>query len=198
MKILIAEDDLTSRCMLEGILAKWDFEVLATVDGNEAWEKLRDPDPPQLAILDWMMPGMDGVEVCRRLRGVNTANPTYVILLTALGSKEDIVKGLSAGADDYLTKPFDNDELHARIDVGRRFVELQASLVQRVVELQGALDHVKILQGILPICMYCHKIRTDQESWERIEKYISERSGAEFSHSLCPECLEKHHPDDGD
>jgi len=198
MKILIAEDDLTSRCMLETILTQWDFEVLAAVDGNEASEKLRDPDPPQLAILDWMMPGMDGVEVCRRLRGANTDNPTYVILLTALGSKEDIVKGLSAGADDYLTKPFDNDELRARIEVGRRVLELQTSLAQRIVELQDALNHVKTLQGILPICMHCHKIRTDQESWERIEKYISERSNAEFSHSLCPECLDEQYPDDGE
>jgi hypothetical protein len=98
------------------------------------------------------------------------------------------------GADDYIAKPYDIPELRARVDVGRRMVEVQGQLVDRVRELRAALDHVKTLQGILPICMHCHKIRNDSNSWDRIEKYIEEHSKAEFSHGLCPECLEKHYP----
>jgi len=194
MKILIAEDSPTSRRVLEIVLAKWGYEVVSTVDGKEAWEKLQGADAPRLAVLDWMMPEMSGVEVCRRLRRSDTRSPTYVILLTARDAKKDLVEGLNAGADDYVAKPFDHGELRARIEVGCRVIELQAALAQRVEELQNALDHVKTLQGILPICMYCHRIRGDEESWERIEKYIGEHTDAEFSHGLCPECRRKHYP----
>ena len=129
-----------------------------------------------------------------KVRELEARGPTYIIILTARGAKEDIVAGLGAGADDYVTKPFDIDELRARIEVGRRVVGLQAALADRVEELQAALDHVKTLQGILPICMHCHKIRNDHDSWERIEKYIAQHTEAQFSHSLCPECLKKHYP----
>ena len=195
MKILIAEDDPTSLRMLEAVLAKWNYDVVATCDGNEAWEKLQDEGAPKLAVLDWMMPGMDGVEVCHRLKQPDIPDPTYVIILTTKDCTTDIVEALGAGADDYITKPFDNKELRARVEVGRRVVELQTALANRIKELQDALAHVKTLQGILPICMHCHKIHSDQESWERIEKYITEHSEAQFSHSLCPECLEKHYPE---
>src|SRR5881628_4071029 len=117
MKILIAEDDPVSRCFLEVTLVKWGYEVIATSDGNEAWEALQH-EMPRLAILDWMMPGIDGVEVCRRLRAANPVLPLYVIVLTAKGESEDVVEGLESGADDYVTKPFDRAELRARIQVG--------------------------------------------------------------------------------
>ncbi|NIA16275.1 MAG: response regulator [Nitrospiraceae bacterium] len=197
MRILIAEDDETSRIVLETLLKKWGHEVIATSDGDEAWTALRASDAPRLAILDWMMPGKDGTELCRRAREMNRTNPLYIILLTALERKEDIVTGLEAGADDYITKPFGNEELRARIQVAQRVIELQSALSDRVEELEDALAHVKTLQGIIPICMHCHKIRTDQESWERMENYIQEHSGAEFSHALCPECLDKHYPESG-
>jgi phosphoserine phosphatase RsbU/P len=194
MRILIAEDDETSRLVLETILKKWGHEVVVTSDGDEAWAALQSDDAPRLAILDWMMPGIDGVELCRRARDMKRTNPLYIILLTALGRKEDVVIGLEAGADDYVTKPFSNDELRARIQVAQRIIELQSSLSDRVEELENALIHVKTLQGILPICMHCHRIRADKESWERMENYIQNHSEAEFSHGLCPECLEKHYP----
>ena len=194
MRILIAEDDKTSRLVLETILKKWGHEVVATSDGDEAWAALQADGAPGLAILDRMMPGIDGAEVCKRAREMNRTKPLYIILLTALGRKEDIVTGLEAGADDYVTKPFSNEELHARIHVAQRIIELQTALSDRVEELEDALAHVKTLQGIIPICMHCHKIRTNQESWERMEKYIEDHSEAEFSHGLCPECLEKHYP----
>ena len=191
MKTLIAEDDVTSRMLLERLLVKWGYEMVVTCDGDQAWQVLQAEDAPRLAILDWMMPGLDGVEVCRKVREQETRVPTYIIILTIRDSKKDIIEGLEAGANDYIAKPFHNDELRMRIAVAHRVVELQAALAGRIKELENALDHVKTLQGIVPICMHCHKIRNDQESWERLEKYITEHTGAEFSHGLCPECAEK-------
>ena len=198
MKVLIAEDDVTSRTLLEAVLTKKGYEVVSTCDGQSALAALAAPDAPQLAILDWMMPNMDRVEVCRRMRQMDTAQPPYIILLTALGSKEDIVAGLEAGANDYVTKPFNATELQARVQAGQRMLGLQRALAARVEELQEALNHVKTLQGILPICMHCHKIRDDQETWQKLENYIQEHSGVLFSHGLCPECLEKYYPPGGE
>lgn len=195
MKILVAEDDLTSRNILASVLGKWRYEVIAACDGNEAWDVLQKPKAPMLALLDWMMPGMDGIQLCQMIREQDTLNPMYLILLTHRQEKEDIVQGLKAGANDYIIKPYHIEELRARLDVGKRVIELQATLAKRIDELQDALSHVKTLQGILPICCFCHSIRTDKESWERIEKYITEHSEAKFSHSICPECMEQHYPE---
>lgn len=196
MRVFIADDDLVSRRTLEATLKKKGFEVEIACDGREAWEGLSKEDAPKLAILDWMMPHMDGVDLCRKLREIETSEPIYVILLTAKSEKSDIIEGLEAGANDYLVKPFDPGELRARIGVGSRVVELQRAVAQRVRELEEASNHIETLQGILPICMHCHKIRNDTESWDRIESYIESHSEAQFSHSLCPECLDKYYPDD--
>ena len=195
MKILVAEDDLTSRRMIEAMLAKYGFQVTTVCDGNKAWEVLQADDSPQLVILDWMMPGMEGVEVCQKVRALQQSKATYIILLTSKDKKADIVSGLAAGADDYITKPYDREELRARVQVGERVVKLQTALAARVNELQEALLHIKTLKGILPICMHCHKIRNDEDAWQRLESYIQEHSGAELSHGLCPECFEKYYPD---
>ena len=190
MKVLIAEDDLVSRRLLQATLHKWGYEVVVTGDGTSAWEVLQGRDPPPLAILDWMMPGLDGVQLCRNVRGTPTTTPPYLILLTARGHTEDIITGLQAGANDYVTKPFDREELRARVQVGVRIVELQQSLADRVNALEEALARVKQLQGLLPICSYCKKIRDDQNYWQQVENYISEHSEAQFSHSICPECYD--------
>ncbi len=191
MKILIAEDDPVSRRLLQAILVRWGYDVAVARDGIEAWEMLKGEDAPKLAILDWMMPGIDGVTICRKIRGMQRSQPIYIILLTAKGNKEDIVEGLQAGADDYVTKPFDRDELRARVCVGEWVIQLQSELADRVRELENALSHVRRLQGLLPICSYCKKIRDDKNYWRQVEEYISERSEAEFSHSICPDCYEK-------
>ena len=146
MKILIAEDNLTTRRILETILIKWNYDVISVCDGNEAWEKIQEKDPPKLIILDWMMPGLNGVEICRRLRRKDPREPMYIILLTARDEKNDIVEGLGAGADDYISKPFDTEELRARIDVGRRVIELQTALLEKeklqvIFEMTGAICH---------------------------------------------------------
>ncbi|HEX2279278.1 MAG: response regulator transcription factor [Candidatus Tectomicrobia bacterium] len=190
MKILIAEDDMVSRVLLEATLIKWGYEVTVACDGVAAWELLQSDDPPSLAILDWMMPGLDGLQICRKIRDIPTTTPPYLILLTAKGRREDIVTGLQAGADDYVTKPFDREELHARVQVGMRIIELQHSLADRVKALEEALARVKQLQGLLPICSYCKKIRDDQNYWQQVENYISKHSEAQFSHSICPDCYE--------
>src|SRR5664280_941167 len=137
VRILIADDDLTSRLVLTGVLKKSGHDVVTVVDGDEAWEAMRQPDAPALAILDWMMPGLAGVEVCRLIRGRQSDQPPYLILLTSRGEKADIVAGLEAGADDYLAKPFDPGELRARVEVGRRMIDLQA----RLLETRDALSH---------------------------------------------------------
>lgn len=191
MRILIAEDDPISRRLLESTLIKSGFEVVVTEDGIDALAALQKEDAPPIAVLDWMMPGMDGVEVCRTLRETPNAVPTYIILLTAKDTRDDIVTGLDAGADDYIIKPFDRGELHARVRVGVRVVELQNNLAARILELEGALTEIKQLQGVLPICSYCKNIRDDQNYWQRVESYISEHTEAEFSHSICPDCYEK-------
>ena len=139
MKILIAEDDSVSRRVLEVTLVKWGYEVIVAGDGEEALAALQSADAPPLAILDWMMPGKDGVEVCGRVRQTPSSTPIYIILLTAKTEVEDVVKGLDAGADDYLTKPFERAELRARIEVGVRVVNLQKKLAKRVEELNLAL-----------------------------------------------------------
>lgn len=141
MRILIAEDDFTSRTVLMGVLKKFGHEAIATVDGADAWDVMQQPDAPRLAILDWMMPGMDGLEVCRRIRNLETEQPPYLIILTAKGEKTDIIAGLDAGANDYLAKPFDPGELCARIEVGRRMIEMQDALLQSREKLAYQATH---------------------------------------------------------
>lgn len=190
MRVLIAEDDVVSRRILLTHLQNWGYEVVTTLDGDEAWRAISEPDAPNLAILDIMMPGVDGLEICRRVRQRSGAIAPYIILLTAKHGASEIVKGIEAGADDYLTKPYDRNELRARVQVGVRIVDLQTKLANRVKELEGALAHVKQLQGILPICSYCKKIRSDQDYWQTVESYIADHSEAEFSHGICPACYE--------
>ncbi len=190
MKILIAEDDEISRRVLQVTLAAEGYEVVATENGAAAWAILEKDDSPNLAILDWMMPEMDGLEVCRRARQQPTPTPVYIILLTAKALKADVVQGLDAGANDYILKPFNRDELRARVRVGKTVVNLQQNLAAQVKELENALIQVKLLQGILPICSYCKDIRNDQNYWQQLDHYITEHSEAQFSHSICPTCYE--------
>ena len=145
MRILIAEDETVSRRVLKMTLESWGHEVIEARDGAVALQILQNDSPPKLAILDLSMPEMDGIKVCNQVRQNSSATPTYIILLTANTRKELIVTGLEAGADDYVTKPFDTDELHARVKVGMRMVDLQMSLAQRVAELELAQESLRNL-----------------------------------------------------
>jgi two-component system cell cycle response regulator len=150
MKILIAEDDVTSRLILENMLTKWGYDVVSATNGSDAWEQLQGEDAPRLLILDWMMPGIEGVEICRRIRENSKSEEqyTYVTLLTAKESKKNIVTGMEAGADDYITKPFDMHELRVRVRAGERIVQLQSELLKakKKLEIQSRTDP---LTGVL-------------------------------------------------
>jgi diguanylate cyclase (GGDEF)-like protein len=146
-RILVAEDDPVSRRVLEAFLTKWGYEVILAANGTDALETLEKHDAPRLAVLDWMMPGLEGVQVCQRVREGATRPYTYMVLLTARGQKEDLLKGLDMGADDYLTKPFDAQELRARLHVGQRIVDLQDALISTRDKLQFQATH-DLLTGI--------------------------------------------------
>jgi len=190
LRILIAEDDPVSRRVLETTLLKWRYEVVVTTDGRAALDTLQKPGGPQLAILDWMMPELDGLDVCRRLRAAPPAHPFYLVLLTARANRENKIEGLEGGADDFLAKPFDRDELQARLRVGVRMLEMQQSLADRLRELEEAMSRVKQLQRLVPICSYCKKIRDDGNFWQQVESYMSAHTEARFSHGICPDCME--------
>ena len=138
MKILLAEDDLTTSAILAAVLKKWGYEPTVVKDGQDAWEELQKPDSPGLAILDWLMPRMQGLEVIQHVRAKIVEKPPYIILLTSKDEMESILSGLEAGANDYIKKPFDNAELRARIRVGQRSLELQTNLY----ETQKRLEHL--------------------------------------------------------
>jgi two-component system cell cycle response regulator len=142
MRALIADDDPVTRAILIKSLKPWNMDVTDATDGTEAWNALSSGPPPEIAIVDWMMPGMDGIELCRRVREYPALAGIYVILLTGRGSRMDLVAGLDAGADDYMVKPIDTEELRARVQVGIRVANLQGRLADRVTELQGARDHL--------------------------------------------------------
>lgn len=141
MRVLVAEDDAVSRHLLAAFLNKWGYRVVVAADGSEAWEKLQREDAPKLAILDWMMPGMDGLELCQKIRQRSQDKYIYVLLLTAKGQKEDLVSALDAGADDYITKPFDPQELRARVRAGWRIIELQEELIAARERLRDEATH---------------------------------------------------------
>lgn len=190
-RILIAEDHYVSRHLLERNLTNWGFEVFTAEDGVAAMKILESEDPPPLAILDWMMPEIDGLEVCRRVRSRLEIPYVYLLLLTAKSQKEEVAAGLEAGADDYVVKPFDPDELRARLKVGKRVVTLERALAKKVRDLEAALLDVKEMRKLLPICMYCKSVRDDQDYWHQIEEYMHANAGTDFSHGICPECMKK-------
>ncbi|KPL01077.1 MAG: response regulator receiver protein [candidate division Zixibacteria bacterium SM23_73_3] len=194
MRILIAEDDNISRKILQTVLTKDGNDVIAVEDGLKALEWLQ-KETPDMLITDWMMPDLDGLELCRRVRALNLSGYVYIILLTALTEKKRIIEGLDAGADDYVTKPYDRTELLARVRAGKRVIQLEKSLRQKNKELSEAFAQIKQLKGILPICMHCKKIRKDENYWQQVEEYVAEHSEADFSHSICPECMEKYYPE---
>ena len=174
MKVLIVEDDRDSREVLTVMLQIEGYEVVPVENGLQAWRAYRD-GVFSLIVSDWLMPELDGVELCRLIRSLHRPNYAYIILLTALKGKNHFLEAMSAGADDFISKPFDPDEFKAKLHVAKRIVSLQ--------------DRVKTLEGILPTCMYCKKIRDERNVWVSIEHYISERSDAAFSHGVCPDCF---------
>lgn len=186
--ILIAEDNENIQKVLIYHLTRWGYTVYRVGDGESAWEFLSNNNSPVLVLLDWMLPGLDGIEVIQHVR--KNGIFAYVILVTAKCAKSDVAKGLEAGADDYVAKPFDLTELRARIGVGMRTLALQEELKATVHQREEALARVRQLHGLLPICAYCKRIRDDQNYWHQVELYISQHADVEFTHGICPDCYE--------
>ncbi len=195
MKVIVADDEPVSRRLVHAILLRGGHEVLLAEDGLKAWDLLRQ-NSARMLIADWMMPGIDGLELVKRVRTqLDLDAYVYIIILTAKQQRQDLVKGLEAGADDYIRKPFSRDELILRVDAGKRVLQWEEQLRQKNRELQKALAEVKQLKGIIPICMHCKKIRDDQNYWHQLESYMMANAGADFSHGICPECLDKYYGD---
>ncbi len=189
-KILVADDEAITRALVRAFLQKHNYEAEMCTEGLEAWEKLKTGEF-NLALIDWMMPGLDGIEICKRTREKSMDVYIYIILLTAKETKQDIVTALDAGADDFITKPFNEEELRSRIQVGERIISLESRLAGKIDELEKALKEVKQLQDLIPICMYCKKVRDDKDFWHQVDYYIQEHAGVNFSHGVCPDCMEK-------
>jgi phosphoserine phosphatase RsbU/P len=188
MRILIADDEPLSRSLTRATLATVSAVVECVADGNAAWDVLERRPEATLLVADCSMPGLDGIELCKRLRSADGFPPIYIIMVTCADETADVTAGFEAGADDYVIKPFNADELRARARVGLRMLALQQGIARRVAELEAALARVKILSGLLPMCCYCKKIRVDDSYWQQLEAYISDHSDATFSHGICPTC----------
>lgn len=189
MEILIADDEPVSRALAKAALSDSGCEIASVADGDAAWVAIQQRRRPMLAILDRQMPGVDGLELCRRTQGLSAYPPVYIVMVTSAGEVKDLEEGLGAGADDFIPKPFNAAELRARANVGLRMLALQESLARRVTELEAALSSVKMLRGLLPMCSYCKKIRVDDKYWQQLEGYLSDHSEAQFSHGICPDCF---------
>ncbi len=190
MIVLVADDLDINRKLLRSLLTAEGYDVIEASNGTDALQILQGATGPIVGLIDWEMPELEGIEVCRQTRALQGSSPIYLILLTVRDSKQDIVAGLQGGANDYITKPFDKTELLARVGIGKQMVQLQQTLTERVAELGEALLSVKQLGGLLPICSYCKKIRDDQNYWQQVESYVGKHSDARFSHSICPQCYE--------
>lgn len=179
MRVLVADDDDFSRALLAQVLAGLGHDVTGVPDGQSAWESVRREYFPVL-VTDWMMPRISGPELCRQIRNVQREDYTYIILLTIKEGREDFLEAMRAGADDFITKPFDGEQLAARLVVAERIL--------------GLRRHVKHLEGLLPICAHCKRIRDERQRWQEVEAYVSERSAALFTHGICPECASREFP----
>lgn len=178
MKILIAEDDPVSAKILQFTLESGGHEVVACTSGVAAWDAFNN-EPTRVVISDWMMPKLDGLELCSRIRSRPKTDYTYFILLTAIHTgRDNLRKAMNAGVDDFLTKPLDREAIMMRLRVAERIVEFTHQIRQ--------------LKELIPICMYCKKIRDDSNYWQAVESYIAHHTGSSFSHGICPECFEKH------
>jgi DNA-binding response OmpR family regulator len=177
VRILAVEDDKVALAIIRQALNRLGHEVIEAADGKEAW-KILQREPVRVIVSDWEMPEADGLELCRRIRKRVKSEYVYFILLTARDASEaNQQSAMEAGVDDFLSKPLDVNELRMRLRVAERILRYTTQVRQ--------------LEELLPICSYCKKIRDDQNYWQQMEGYINERTGSEFSHSVCPDCYQR-------
>lgn len=191
MKILIAEDEYTTRLMVQVCLENLGYSIESVEDGNTAWEIINQTTPPEIAVLDWEMPGLSGIDLCRKIKRMERNSPIHVILLTARDSKNDISQGFAAGADDYITKPFNEDELQARIRVADRIVTIQSSLNGSLEELREALDLVQAFEEPVAICNKCQKIGAFDGTWRTPAQLLEYPVDPRFVQLDCKNCKSK-------
>ena len=190
VKILIAEDEFTTRLMVQVCLENWGYSIDSVEDGKTAWDIMTKKNPPQIAVLDWEMPGLSGTELCRQIKRMDRRSPIYVILLTARDSENDISQGFAAGADDYITKPFNDDELRARIRVAERIVTIQSSLSSSLKELQEALNMLETFDETIAVCKKCQKLEDFDGAWRKPVELLDYPVDPRFLEGRCPECNE--------
>jgi phosphoserine phosphatase RsbU/P len=195
-RILVADDDPVIRRVIQRAIEVGGWNVQAVADGDQAWAALIGADPPRIAVLDWQMPGVEGIELCRRVRERADSHYAYLLMLTARTRTEDVVVALDAGADDYIMKPFHAEELRSRLRVAERIIHLEASVEERVRELEGERRRSAQLEGLLPICMHCKRIRDEHQQWAPLEEYIGQRTEATFTHGLCDDCHRRLHDEE--
>jgi len=188
-RVLVAEDDEKTRKALVFLLQRHGYAVTMADDGQTAFEILIAPDPPQIALLDWQMPRLDGLHVCRAIRTLPSTY-IYIVMVTARDQAADVLAAFAAGVDDFLSKPVDGAHLLARLRCGERVLNLEERSRKRIAELEAAIEEVRQLKRLLPICMYCKKVRDDGDYWHEIETYIHTQTGTDFSHGICPTCME--------
>lgn len=176
MKILVAEDDSIARLVLESALRKLGHETVSAANGDEAWA-LFCTAPVRVIVSDWMMPGTDGLELCQRVRARKTDYVYFILLTNLAANAENQHAAVEAGVDDFLSKPVDPQELWMRLRVAERILQFTTEVRQ--------------LESFLPICGYCKKIRDDSNYWQQVESYFKQKQGTQFSHSVCPDCMEK-------
>jgi len=189
MKILIAEDEFTTRMTVQVCLEDWGYRVESVDNGADALAILKKSEAPDIAILDWEMPEIDGIEVCRLVKEQASDSRPYVILLTARDSKTDVVRGFDAGADDYMTKPFNDDELRARVRVAERLVRTQSSLAASFAELKEALNQLEMIESRVEVCPNCSKIFSPYDGeWHTFQDVLLNGADPRFIVTVCPGC----------
>jgi len=196
--VLVAADDPIIRQALESYLGSWDCETVIVFDDKELLHRLELENHPSLLIIDGAMEGMDAGAVCRHIRLSSHMVRPYIILISHGGAGERIIFDPDSGPDDLLDSPFTKREFHARVSAGIRIIDLETELSSLVLDLRRATKRIQKLNGLLPICSHCKKIRDDRGYWNEVEKYISDHSDAEFSHAICPGCLHQYYPDVND
>lgn len=189
IRALVAEDDASTRASLVHMLTKWGFEVIEATDGRSAWRAFGEDQIPQLVILDWEMPGLVGVEICRRIRSSFPDQGIHIIMLTSKTGTGECVEALNSGADDFVVKPLNVNEFQARVMVGKRITRGRETMMGRIRDLETALEALRGPLDQIVVCSYCRKTRNEKDKWESLENFLSRKLKVSFSHTVCPKCL---------
>ena len=190
-RVLIVEDHARTSAALRTLLERKAYDVALAGSVAEALKILEEPNAPRLALLDWNLPDGTGLDIVHALRKAKEGPYVHCIVVTARDGEEDVALALAAGADDFLRKPCGPSELIARVNNGARVIGLQRQLEDRIADLEKSVEERRQLERLLPICMYCKKVRDDSDYWQEIESYLHNRTGTDFSRGICPECMKR-------